>query len=71
LDDPYKTLGVARDAGAEDIRRAYRKLAKQLHPDLNPGKPVGPAPSGPGADTTSIMRWRSSFSTRSTVPHRG
>lgn len=37
LDDPYKTLGIARDASAEEIRKAYRKLAKQLHPDLNPG----------------------------------
>lgn len=38
-DDPYKVLGVDRNATAEEIRRAYRKLAKQHHPDLNPGKP--------------------------------
>jgi DnaJ-class molecular chaperone len=37
LDDPYDTLGVAREATAADIRLAYRKLAKAHHPDLNPG----------------------------------
>jgi DnaJ-class molecular chaperone len=35
--DPYKTLGIAKTATDEDIRKAYRKLAKEHHPDLNPG----------------------------------
>ncbi len=36
-EDPYKILGVDKTASADDIRKAYRKLAKQHHPDLNPG----------------------------------
>ncbi|MBV8522558.1 MAG: J domain-containing protein [Acetobacteraceae bacterium] len=37
-EDPYKILGVQKTDSAETIRAAYRKLAKQYHPDLNPGK---------------------------------
>jgi DnaJ-class molecular chaperone len=38
--DPYATLQVNRDASPDEIKRSYRKLAKELHPDLHPNNPV-------------------------------
>ena len=40
ITDPYKVLGVSPDASDEEIKRAYRRLAKQYHPDLNPGDEI-------------------------------
>ncbi|MFM6973622.1 MAG: molecular chaperone DnaJ, partial [Agromyces sp.] len=36
--DPYEVLGVSRDAGEADVKKAFRRLARELHPDVNPSE---------------------------------
>src|ERR1700691_1612193 len=37
--DPYEVLGVSRDAGEQEVKKAFRKLARELHPDVNAHDP--------------------------------
>lgn len=39
MSDPYKVLGITRDASEEDIKKAYRKLSRKYHPDANMNNP--------------------------------
>jgi len=68
--DFYATLGVSKDASAQDIKKAYKKLARENHPDLNPGdteaekrfKEISEASSvlgdeKKGKNTTKYVQW--------------
>ena len=38
-EDPYQLLGLTKEASADEIQRAHRKLAREYHPDVNPKDP--------------------------------
>ena len=54
--DYYATLGVARDASADDLKKAYRKLAMQFHPDRNPGDKAAEARFKEAGEAYEILK---------------
>ena len=54
--DYYETLGVDRNATQEEIRRAFRRLARRHHPDVNPGDPEAEARFKEVAEAYEVLR---------------
>jgi len=55
-EDYYATLGVARDASADDLKKAYRKLAMKYHPDRNPGDAAAEAKFKEASEAYEVLK---------------
>lgn len=54
--DPYAALGVAKTAPQDEIRKAYKKIARESHPDLNPGDPAAEARFKAAASAWELLK---------------
>ena len=60
--DFYEVLGVAREASADDIKKAYRQMALKFHPDRNPGDEEAPKRFKEAAEAYEVFRTPTSVS---------
>ena len=63
--DPYDVLGVSRDAGEQEVKKAFRKLARELHPDVNAHDPQAEEKFREAAEANEILRPRAPCHLRS------
>ncbi|MGI8559262.1 MAG: molecular chaperone DnaJ [Solirubrobacteraceae bacterium] len=69
--DPYAILGVERDAGEAQIKKAFRGLARELHPDVNPGDPAAEGRFKEAAEAYEILSDPSRRATYDRFGHEG